>query len=293
MYRSTPVWKLTPRSTPLDGRLIGSTPGRKRLRLMYAIQRGFDYLNPEACRRLLDVVHGSFEKRVGRFFGSAIVGSFQDELPTMLTWGASFADAFQRIKGYDLRAHLAALWEGEGDPFEQVRVDYHQVRAQLAEQAFFIPLFEWHRKHGLICGFDQQGPARAGQPIGCVQLSADYLRTHRWYDAPGSDHHGHAKIHSSLAHLYERPRVWIESFHSSGWGGLEDLRLAAAWLPGKALRPHGLLQRRLVGMSLLDLLAAAIGGTIHLTSAVAVCASSRPGDARVRYWLALSTRQCR
>ena len=72
---------------------------------------------------------------------------------------------------------------------------------------------------GIICGFDQQGPARAGDPVETVTLYADYLKTHRWFGAPGSDHHGEAKIHSSLAHLYERPRVWIESFHSSGWGG--------------------------------------------------------------------------
>ena len=45
------------------------------------------------------------------------------------------------------------------------------------------------------------------------------MRTHRWFSVPGSDHHGDAKIHSSLAHHYDRPRVWIESFHTSGWGG--------------------------------------------------------------------------
>ncbi len=27
-----------------------------------------------------------------------------------------------------------------------------------------------------------------------------------------------AKVASSIAHLYERPRVWLEGFHSSGWG---------------------------------------------------------------------------
>jgi hypothetical protein len=63
---------------------------------------------------------------------------------------------------------------------------------------------------GLICGFDQQSPARMALPIGAVDEYADYLQTHRWYGAPGSDHHGNGKIHSSLAHVYERPRSWIE-----------------------------------------------------------------------------------
>ena len=204
----------------LNGRTAHvDTPGRKRLRLMYAIRRGFDYFSPDACAQLLDTVHYEFERRASHYFGTAIVGSFQDELPTLPTWSAGFADAFKRLKGYELSDHLIALWESEDANSERIRVDYHQVRALLAEEAFFKPCFEWHRKQGLVCGFDQQGPARSGHPIGGVQLYANYLQTHRWYDAPGSDHHGDAKIHSSLAHLYERPRVWIESFHSSGWGG--------------------------------------------------------------------------
>ncbi len=194
-------------------------PGWHRVRLIYAVRRGFDYFNPRACVRLREIVHGAFARRVGRFFGDVIVGSFQDELPSMPTWGASFAAEFQRRRGYDLRTRLIALWEGEDEEAARVRVDYHRTRAELAEEAFFRPLFEWHERHGLICGFDQQGPARAGYPIAAVQTYADYLRTHRWYGAPGSDHHGEAKIHSSLAHLYGRPRIWIEAFHSSGWGG--------------------------------------------------------------------------
>ncbi len=210
----------SPVALKLDGRSVTTDAvGNKRLRLMYAIRRGFDYFNADGCARLMDVIHYEFERRAGQYFGDVIVGSFQDELPSMLTWSLVFAEAFQHSKGYDLRDDMSALWEGEGAEAEKVRVDYHQVRADLAEKAIFKPLFDWHRKHGLVCGVDQQSPARTGQPIGGVEQYADYMQTHRWYDVPGSDHHGNAKIHSSLAHLYERPRVWIESFHSSGWGG--------------------------------------------------------------------------
>ena len=207
-------------SVPLEGRTAHVTAEETgRLRLVYSVRRGFDYFNPAACQTLLDTVHGAFEARLGRFFGSAIVGSFQDELPNLATWSTDFAEAFVERKGYDLLEQLIALWEGTDDQAERVRADYQEVRAALAEDAFFKPLFNWHERYGLVCGFDQQGPARAGQPLGTVQLYADYLRTHRWFGAPGSDHHGDSKIHSSLAHLYGRERVWIESFHSSGWGG--------------------------------------------------------------------------
>ncbi|CAG7638163.1 hypothetical protein PAESOLCIP111_03919 [Paenibacillus solanacearum] len=194
-----------------------SMPGRFRLRLIYAIRRGFDYFSAEACRSLLDQVHGEFERRASHWFRDVIVGSFQDELPNLPTWGSQFADQFRQRKGYDPR--LMYLWEGDSAEARRMRIDYQQVRAELAEEAFFRPFFEWHERHGLTCGFDQMGPARGGNPVAAVKYYADYLRTHRWYGAPGSDHHGEAKIHSSLAHVYDKKRVWIESFHSSGWGG--------------------------------------------------------------------------
>ena len=210
------------RPFPLDGpraRFTGS--GRHRLTLFHATRQGFDYLSETACSALIDRVHGEFERRLGHRFGKVIAGSFQDELPAMPTWGTGFAARFQRLHGYDLRPHLAALWDTDlatPAPY-QVRRDFHATRADLAEQAFFRPLAGWHNRHGLLHGCDQQSPARTGRPVAGVQLYADYARTHRHFGAPGSDHHGDARLHSSLAHLYGRDRTWIEAFHSTGWGG--------------------------------------------------------------------------
>ncbi|TCN36905.1 alpha-L-rhamnosidase-like protein [Kribbella orskensis] len=189
------------------------------LSLFYETDHGFDYLGREACTALLDQVHGEFARRLGDRLGKVVVGSFQDELPSVPTWSASFADEFVSRYGYDLRDRLAALWGSPLPDADQVRRDYHALRATLAEEAFFKPLHEWHEQYGLMVGCDQQDPARAGRPVEGVQLYADYARTHRWFSAPGSDHHGDARIHSSLAHLYDRPRTWIEAFHSTGWGG--------------------------------------------------------------------------
>lgn len=200
---------------PPRGRLLRVFPHR----VVYTVDRGFDYFNPEACARLLDTVHGEIERRAKTLLGTVIAGSFQDELPNMPAWSAGFAAAFQQVTGYSILDRLPALWEEDAPEAAQVRLDYQRVRAALAEKAFFIPLFQWHERNGLICGCDQQSPARAAEPVGSLQKYADYTRTHRWYGAPGSDHDGHAKLHSSLAHLYGRPRVWLEAFHSTGWGG--------------------------------------------------------------------------
>ncbi|WP_079125484.1 hypothetical protein [Streptomyces lushanensis] len=224
---------------PVNGRAVRAPgPGRWRLTLHHHVPHGFDYLGTGACAALLDRVHGAFARRLGDRLGTVVAGSFQDELPTLPTWSTGFADAFLRLRGYDLTACLDALYQdvrpedgadhrGDTGPDprpdpRRIRYDYQRTRAELAEEAFFRPLAAWHERHGLLVGCDQQDPARAGHPVGGVELYADYARTHRWFSAPGSDHHGDARIHSSLAHLYGRPRTWIEAFHSTGWGGTPE-----------------------------------------------------------------------
>ncbi|MCX4825296.1 glycosyl hydrolase [Streptomyces sp. NBC_01142] len=218
-------------------------PGRWRLTLHHHVPLGFDYLGADACEALLDRVHGEFERRLGDRLGSVVVGSFQDELPALPTWSNRFAEAFLRRRGYDLTGCLGALYDDSTHPdTHRIRRDYHLTRAELAEEAFFRPLAAWHDRHGLIVGCDQQDPARAGHPVAGVELYADYARTHRWFSAPGSDHHGDARIHSSLAHLYGRPRTWIEAFHSTGWGGTleETFDWLLPWLRAGATlyNPH-------------------------------------------------------
>lgn len=192
--------------------------------LCFATPRGFDYFSAAASDALIDAVYGEYQRRVGGHFGSAIAGAFQDELPDVPTWSADFRERFRSAFGYDLVDALPALW---GDPVpadapvdpHRARLDYHRARARFARESFFLPLARWLDRAGLPCGFDQQSPAREGMPIGSVEHYADYLATHSTYAIPGSDHWGDSKLHSSLAHAHGHERVWIEAFHSSGWGG--------------------------------------------------------------------------
>ena len=194
--------------------LVRSAPG------VYGTEsRGFDYYNAEACQALIETVLGQFRRRAGEWFGSVIIGLFQDELPQLPSWGPGFASSFAGRYGYDLTERLPLLWDGDDDEARRVRRDYHAHRAELAGRAFFAPYAAWADDAGLIAGFDQQSPAREGDPAGSVELYGDYLATHRRFTAPGSDHWGDPKLHSSLAHAGGHPRTWIEAFHSSGWGG--------------------------------------------------------------------------
>ncbi|MGA5896123.1 glycosyl hydrolase [Streptomyces venetus] len=226
----TPLAAYSARGRRLD--VDVDQPGTVRLpaadgtvvRLVTSVPTAFDYLDPDAVGLLMDAVHHEYDRRVPGHLGTVVAGSFQDELPGTNAWSHRFAAEFRTRRGYDLLDHLPALFgTGATAAESEVRADYYAVRAELTEEALFRPLSAWHRERGMLLGSDQSHPARAGYPAQSTQIYTDYFRTHRWYSAAGSDHHGDAKVHSSMAHLYGHERVWIEAFHSSGWGGtLED-----------------------------------------------------------------------
>ncbi|MFJ4921499.1 hypothetical protein [Streptomyces sp. NPDC088725] len=216
-------------AVPLTDGAVHWSGGPAEITLVHCGAGGFDYFGEAACAALLDRVHGTLERHAGRWFGSVIGGFFQDELPAMPTWGRDFAATFTETYGYDPVPELWALWEDETDgagadagtaaQAARVRRDYHEHRARLGRRAFFGPQQAFFDRHGLICGFDQPSPAREGDPVGGVRVYGDYHATHAGYGAPGSDHWGDAKVHSSMAHAHGHGRTWIEAFHSSGWGG--------------------------------------------------------------------------
>jgi len=234
-----------------DGVIRWRAPdGKATLLISYTVPGGFDYLNPSAGAALLDTIHGEFERRLGEHLGSTIAGSFQDELPAIPHWSAHVPAEFEERKGYSIIEHLPALFfdmdDRHADSFEllqmRVRTDLYEVLTDLAEESFFKPAFDWHEKHGMICGYDQV--ARSGDPIHATQWYLDYFETHRWYGAPGNDMDGRTRPHSSIANIYDRPRVWLEGFHSSGWGQtIEDVAhlLHAFYREGATLyNPHAI-----------------------------------------------------
>ncbi|MDQ1021605.1 glycosyl hydrolase [Streptomyces afghaniensis] len=226
----TPLAVYSPQGRRLDavsdgpGILSVAAADGTGVRLVTTVPTAFDYLDPHAVGLLMDAVHHEYDRRVPEHLGTVVAGSFQDELPGTNAWSRRFAEEFRTRRGYDLLDHLPALFGTDAAvPETKIRADYYAVRAELTEEALFRPLAAWHRERGMLLGSDQSHPARAGYPAQSTQIYTDYFRTHRWYGAAGSDHHGDAKVHSSMAHLYGHERVWIEAFHSSGWGGtLED-----------------------------------------------------------------------
>lgn len=226
--RATSMGSLDLGSFVRDGVLEWTPPGGGEwlVSLVSFYPRAFDPMHPESGSRTIERFYRPFESECAGHLGSTIPILFQDELEfgsKMPMWSPSLPAEFQTRKGYDLMPLLPALWNDLGRVTPKVRIDYNDVAVSLMEERYFIPIFQWHESHGLLFGNDNCG--RGGIEAGRVAYG-DAFRTMRWYSAPGTDDpkldgpraFKGIKVNSSIAHLYRRPRVWNECFHSSGWG---------------------------------------------------------------------------
>jgi len=180
-----------------------------------------DPMNPEVGRRYIAGFFQQFEDRFPGECGSGLNYFFSDELDLGVAgnlWTARFADEFLRRKGYDLMDELPALFIDIGPRTPKVRLDYRDVMVALEEESFFLPIYEWHEARGMTYGCDHGWRGRKPTEFG------DYFRTQRWNQGPGCDQPRleadvvKNKVASSIAHLNQRPRTWLEGFYSSGWG---------------------------------------------------------------------------
>lgn len=214
------------RSEVTQGRLVWTAPASYPIWQIVIISaetipHSLDPLNPSTGKEVIRRFFQRFEDHLPNQGGKGLNFFFSDELEFGLKgriWTASFAAEFQRRKGYDLLTELPALWFDLGPRTAKVRLDYNDVRVALSEAGYFQPVYEWHQQRGMIYGCDHGGRGLQVDEFG------DYFRTQKWNQGPGCDQpmleHNliKNKVASSIAHLYERPRVWLEGFHSSGWG---------------------------------------------------------------------------
>lgn len=186
----------------------------------------FDPLDSRSGELVIENLYAPFERECPGEVGRTLKIFFQDELDfgsAMPFWSEHLREVFRARHGYDLWPKLPALWLDFGTETTKVRLDYADVISRELEENYFKPVFQWHEQRGTLYGHDNlgRGEIRRGQQHYC-----DYFRAMRWYSAPGCDDpkidgvraFKGLKVNSSIAHLYQRPRVWVEAFHSSGWG---------------------------------------------------------------------------
>ena len=211
-------------SSVKNGRLIcnlGDTV--KRVISIYSekLVPSYDPMHPTSGEAYNRYFFGKFVEALPGEESDALNFFFSDELNFRVSgnlWNSYFADEFRKRKGYDIIPNLDALYANTGPDAPKIRIDYNDVLVSLSEENFFKPVYQWHQDRGMIFGCDHGGRGRDVAEFG------DYFRTQRWNQGPGSDQPFlskdivKAKVAASIAHLYERPRVWLEGFHSSGWG---------------------------------------------------------------------------
>jgi hypothetical protein len=181
----------------------------------------YDPMNPLSGKAYNNYFFGKFEKALPDKNAGRLDFFFSDELNFRLSgnlWNSIFAEEFKKRKGYDIIPFLDALFDSSDPKAPKIRLDYNDVIVSLSEENFFESVFRWHEDRGLVFGCDHGGRGRDLTEFG------DYFRTQKWNQGPGSDQPRlskdiiKAKVASSISHLYKRPRVWLEGFHSSGWG---------------------------------------------------------------------------
>jgi hypothetical protein len=181
----------------------------------------YDPMHPESGKAYNHFFFEKFENALKESGGGALNFFFSDEVNFRVggnLWNSYFAGEFKKRKGYDVVPFLDALYLNIGPITPKIKLDYNDVLVSLSEENFFKPVYDWHQERGMIFGCDHGGRGKDVAEFG------DYFRTQRWNQGPGSDQPGlskdiiKAKVAASIAHLYERPRVWLEGFYGSSWG---------------------------------------------------------------------------
>ncbi|MBQ8716834.1 MAG: hypothetical protein IJY43_03175, partial [Clostridia bacterium] len=164
--------------------------------------------------------YGAFERHLPGECGKGINFFFSDELQFNVRgnlWCDDFREEFLKRKGYDITEKWDAIFEDIGPETPKIRLDYYDVIVQLSEERYFKPVYDWHEQRGMIFGCDHGGRGKDITEFG------DYFRTMRWNQGPGNDQPRlksdivRSKVGVSIAHMYQRPRTWLEGFYSSGW----------------------------------------------------------------------------
>lgn len=211
-----------------DGKLTWTAPDGDWELWSFRAARQAGSINPLMSGSGDAVIQGYFQQFQDRNTGKSSNGLnyfFNDELHLgvdKFAWNPDFAAEFRQRKGYDLLEVLPAMWEDLGSITPKVRMDYADVRMSLMEERYFRPIHAWHASRGMIFACDSGGRGLDPSEFG------DYFRATRWYSAPGHDTPGgqadliKGKVSSSIANLYQRPRVWLEGYHSMGWGATPE-----------------------------------------------------------------------
>ncbi len=183
--------------------------------------RSHDAMNPIFGKKVIEKYYQRFEDRLpGRMGKSFNIFDHDEEGWFWIdgaVWTGAFAETFKKQYGYDIVPELGALFEDIGPRTPKIRMDYWKTLSFLMQESYFKPISEWIDQRGMMHWIDHKGRGEFPAEFG------DYMAAVRWL-MPGMDQWGSErniikdKTSSSMTHLYDRHRSWLEGNHSIGWG---------------------------------------------------------------------------
>lgn len=198
---------------------------------------GVDRLNPEATRRFIQLTHDGYSRAVSPQFGGTIRFVFTDEPAAgtvvpgkSLPWTRGLGDLFEQRFGYRIEAHLTAFSRSPGEWTREERrrrVDFFECWTQQFVDAYFLPIRQWCRAHGLLSAGHLGGE---DETMGAVTYGYGHvLRGLRALDVPGVDaiwrqvfpgqsNHHFPLFAATAAHQIGSPHAFTESFAVYGNG---------------------------------------------------------------------------
>jgi len=143
-----------------------------------------DSADEEAMKLFVELTHEKYAEYCGEYLGDLAQMMFTDEPETaMPAWPRGFAEKFLARFGYDIRDHLACLFEGDSpDP---ARLDYVTLLEETMRDCFIDYQRIWCNEHDLMYGghMDVDHTFRPSSGARCC----DQLYLLRGMDVPGVD----------------------------------------------------------------------------------------------------------
>ncbi len=193
-----------------------------------------DYLNPEATRTYLKLIHETYAKLVGDEFGKTILGFRGDEpdYTGFMPWTPKLLEVFKERKGYDLQPYLAQFFAPEFTPdVLRAKADYWDVWSGMFRDNYFKPQEEWCKARHMdfmvhLNHEELMIDLNRGEDL--IRNEGSFFRAMRYVGVPGVDNLNQTgpgivadfpKLAASTAHVYGRPQAWTEqggALHQAG-----------------------------------------------------------------------------
>jgi len=162
-----------------------------------------DHYNAGALERYLAAVG---DKLLDAVPAHGVRSIFCDSLEVYdANWTHEFPRIFERKRGYDLVAHLPALFDRKHPDSRDLRCDYWRTLSELASEAFVQPLADWAHRKGVTAQVESYGVP----PVS--------LASYRAVDVPTGEHYEWKEFNSSRwassgAHLAGKRTVLAEAW---------------------------------------------------------------------------------